>query len=510
MASQDLNININAKDKASKQVKQITLTFTELNAKIQIAQTAMRTITGAITPLIDAAIRQDQAISRLNAQMQLNGEYTDTLSRGLQIFASRMQDTTRFGDELVLEMLTLAQAYGATAQQSKEIVLAGADFATQTGKSLPEAVRLLSKTLGGYAGELSDVFPLVKTLTQEQLRNGDAVDLLGSKYKGAAKEDARGYAGEIERLKMAYGDLQEDTGRLIGESDIFLKTVRYLRIEIQKLSEDVQNLSGDNGWEARLDSANRMLEMYASQLPLVGGLFQMVHDHNEVLRERNLTEEDYNLILEERASIEQMQGGGGDEERRKQQAAAMDQATKEARYIQQLEDLKRQEWENTQEKAAEIAGNMASIFRQESAAYKAFATVEAIISTYKAVNHALAEKLPHPMPEILAASRLAMGLANVAKIQGAKFHSGGLIGSASPGDVPIVAQSGEGIVSRIGMAAIGEQGLNNINRGGGMGGGVTVNIDTIMIMGQEAQDVDAIGESIGEQVLTRLRTAESF
>jgi hypothetical protein len=56
------------------------------------------------------------------------------------------------------------------------------------------------------------------------------------------------------------------------------------------------------------------------------------------------------------------------------------------------------------------------------------------------------------------------------------FHSGGMIKKAHSGtlardEVPIIAQAGEGILSRKAMSRLGEQGLNDLNSGNGGGGG---------------------------------------
>jgi len=60
-------------------------------------------------------------------------------------------------------------------------------------------------------------------------------------------------------------------------------------------------------------------------------------------------------------------------------------------------------------------------------------------------------------------------------------HEGGYISKAheglSVGEVPIIAQKGEGILSRNGMASLGgEDRLNQINNGNGVGGGTTINL----------------------------------
>lgn len=56
------------------------------------------------------------------------------------------------------------------------------------------------------------------------------------------------------------------------------------------------------------------------------------------------------------------------------------------------------------------------------------------------------------------------------------FHNGGVVRKAHTGmiandEVPIIAQAGEGIISRRGMQSLGRQNLSRINQGGSVGGG---------------------------------------
>ncbi len=81
----------------------------------------------------------------------------------------------------------------------------------------------------------------------------------------------------------------------------------------------------------------------------------------------------------------------------------------------------------------------------------------------------------------------------VFNISGLKFHQGGVVrahsGYLASDDVPIIAQSGEGIISRKGMAQLGAYNLQRLNRGDGMtGGGVTININPV-IQSWDSRDI---------------------
>ena len=95
-----------------------------------------------------------------------------------------------------------------------------------------------------------------------------------------------------------------------------------------------------------------------------------------------------------------------------------------------------------------------------------------------------------------------------------RLHAGGVIGAAfdhvlpfiprahqglAIGDVPIIGQTGEGIVSRQGMAGIGAEGLAAINRGGGASRSVVVNVDA---RGSLFDDTSA--DKLADKILNRI------
>lgn len=73
------------------------------------------------------------------------------------------------------------------------------------------------------------------------------------------------------------------------------------------------------------------------------------------------------------------------------------------------------------------------------------------------------------------------------------FHSGGIVRahnglSLANDEVPIIAQTGEGVLSRRGMASLGSENFNRLNRGEGVGG-VTINQNPTIVI--QAYDADS-------------------
>ena len=180
---------------------------------------------------------------------------------------------------------------------------------------------------------------------------------------------------------------------------------------------------------------------------------------------------------------------------KQKEKAAEDRAKKETElYEQSLSQL---------EEGFKLA---ASHNKAAAIAFKVYQTGKAIIATARAITEAL--------PNLaLAAFVAAAGAAQIAVIQAQTFHKGGVIRAhdgLAVDEVPIIAQRGEGILSRKGMSALGgESRLDSLNRGIGNG------VNTIQIFIQSAimdsqQSIAKTAEELGFLIERNVRAARGI
>lgn len=178
--------------------------------------------------IIDVSVAQENAVNRLNNQLLITGEYTKSVSKDLQDFANAMEDTTKFGDDVVLNQLAVAQAIGATASQSKQIVKAAADLSVALGVDLGTATEQLSKTLNGAVGTLGKLDPSLKKLTKSQLESGEAIRILGERFKGLAEGELTSFSGVTTQLTNKFEDFFKAIGKIIIENPTLLAGLREI------------------------------------------------------------------------------------------------------------------------------------------------------------------------------------------------------------------------------------------------------------------------------------------
>lgn len=96
---------------------------------------------------------------------------------------------------------------------------------------------------------------------------------------------------------------------------------------------------------------------------------------------------------------------------------------------------------------------------------------------------------------------------------GGMFHDGGLIAhnGLAPDEVPIIAQTGEGVLNRAAMNRIGNDNLRRLNRGQGMAGGGGGNVYlTQVIQAWDVQDVMRNKKLMSAGMIEELRTNGAF
>lgn len=152
-------------------------------------------------------------------------------------------------------------------------------------------------------------------------------------------------------------------------------------------------------------------------------------------------------------------------EQQRQKASEAEAARKAKELTRQKEQDKATALSMTNQFASMETGSK-KMFRIQ----KAFGIAAATISTFEAVNNALALKLPPPIPQVMAGIALTTGLANVAQIKAQSFEGGGFTGHG--------ARAG-GLDGKGGRMAMVHPNETVIDHTKGAAGGITVinNVD---------------------------------
>lgn len=269
------------------------------NILANVATQSLAAVSNFVRGSITAANRQEDAINNLNAALKRSGDFSEAASKDLQDFASSIQAISVFGDEAVLEQLAFAKSLGLTAEQSKEVVTAAVNLSSALGIGLDSATRNIAKTFSGLQGELGELLPSLRGLTQEQLRAGEAAKLVNQEFAGAAQARIETARGSYDQLSNAVGDLAEALGSIVTQSESVASATQSLtgffqdltaiinpsgqsissqidntREAISRLEKDIAKLDRVGSSGSAIESRRQQLKLLEDQLKSLTGVQQ--------------------------------------------------------------------------------------------------------------------------------------------------------------------------------------------------------------------------------------------
>ncbi|UTC93215.1 hypothetical protein [Treponema denticola] len=179
-------------------------------AGLTVAVMAVKKFIEGLKAANEAFKVQEKAEKALQKAAENNPYLQKESVQRLKEFASGLQEISNYGDEGTIDIMAQLASTGRTEAEIMKIMGAAADYAAAKHIDLKTAAETLNSTYSGMAGTMGRQIAEIKDLTDEQLKNGDAIDLIAGKYKGFAKEAADSGA----QAKNAFGDFMESIGKI--------------------------------------------------------------------------------------------------------------------------------------------------------------------------------------------------------------------------------------------------------------------------------------------------------
>lgn len=203
--------------KALKDLNKLEKQFGDAGKKIAKAFAVATVAAGALAlkigkDAVQAAMEDQKAQALLANQLRNTAGASDTAIAAAEGYINSLQ--MQFGvadDELRPALAKLAAASGDLAQAQTLLGLA-LDVSAGSGQSLESVSAALAKAQNGNFTALSRMFP---QLDKNAIKTGDLVSItkqLADAYGGAAATNANTFAGQMQRLRIAFGEALESIG----------------------------------------------------------------------------------------------------------------------------------------------------------------------------------------------------------------------------------------------------------------------------------------------------------
>lgn len=181
----------------------------------KIGKSMSLSLTAPLTAFAAASVKAFDTQAKAEAQLRTALQGNETAFKDLTTAAQELQEVSLFTDEEIIAQQAYLASLGLTEDKIKDVIRASMDLAAGTGQTLEFGVKNLAKTFSGLTGELGESIPALKELTTEQLKAGEAVNVVADAFKGQAKAAAEAGLGGVQQLKNSFGDLSEEIGRAL-------------------------------------------------------------------------------------------------------------------------------------------------------------------------------------------------------------------------------------------------------------------------------------------------------
>lgn len=174
---------------------------------------------------VDLAQAQERAEARLESMGKTVAGANDEQLKALKTMAALTQQTTTFGDEVLIAGQSQLLSFGVSTDQTEMLtgsmadLLAATKGVNATQEDAVNAANLMGKAFNGQAGALSKAGILLNDAQAEILKTGTAsektaalVEIMDANMGGLANTLAGTTEGQIVQIKNTMGDLGETIG----------------------------------------------------------------------------------------------------------------------------------------------------------------------------------------------------------------------------------------------------------------------------------------------------------
>jgi hypothetical protein len=213
MSNIRIDIASEFKDKGFKAAEKRT---TSLNRKFDnLARTAKRTfiaIAGiqALKRSVVAFAEEDRAANKLEASLRNLGLAYNT--QAIEDYLEQSEKATAISKDELSPAIAGLLSTTLDAEKSMRLLNLAMDISASTGRDLTSITTALSRAYNGNYASLGKLQTAFTSAELEAMGFEASVSALNTQFAGAAKNNADTYAGKIDKMKIAFGDLAEEIG----------------------------------------------------------------------------------------------------------------------------------------------------------------------------------------------------------------------------------------------------------------------------------------------------------
>lgn len=192
---------------------------------------------------VNSAIKEEQALTRLETSLKLAGKSTVGAKKDFLDFANALEDTTGVQDDVILNNVALLQSLTKLSNAGlKQATTAAIDMSKALGIDLESATRALGAAATGNTA-------LLQRLTKQAFVEGAndaetfqlALEKLNKSFGGAAVANFKTFEGAVSSVKNSFEDFIKELGKTITENSAVKNAIKEVGEAFKILEQFVKN-----------------------------------------------------------------------------------------------------------------------------------------------------------------------------------------------------------------------------------------------------------------------------
>lgn len=224
-------------------VTAISTGFLAMKAAVEVVGSALGKVFDVIGAGINEASEAEMVNKKLALSMQAVGLYSQDSVNNIDKWSSSLEQSTGTTQDAIKNLMSLGVQQGMNIEMSKKAVQAAMDLSAATGQDLQTSFQTMSMTLSGTSGRLAKLVPELRTLTEEELKNGAGVDLIAKKYNGFSQQTAKTFSGSLIRMNTQLDNVKENFGKMVAQNPAVIGGINALASGLESVAEYAETFS---------------------------------------------------------------------------------------------------------------------------------------------------------------------------------------------------------------------------------------------------------------------------
>lgn len=236
----------------------------------------------ALHKVVESGLEATESVRKLNQALQSTGQFTPAASKALQEHAAALKDVVAVDDDVIMRGQAVLVQFGKLKGEALDrATQAALDLSTRMGGDVAGAFDLVEKAANGQVSTLRRMGFDIKATGDKATDFARALSVIESSLGGAAAAEANTFGGALRMMKISFGDVAEEIGKLIVNSPVITGILKVMGDAFRQIALTLSQL-GESG-DPLGDVVTKLLNLATTLVQYVIPPFELLYNVGNIV-----------------------------------------------------------------------------------------------------------------------------------------------------------------------------------------------------------------------------------